>query len=129
MKISLCGSVIRLDGALHVAMLEVTRESDGAVIKVVHETGRESEEDFTLTNRSRVEGAPLSSGRGFELPGVPEKYLEIFPLLREIDVRNPPLGYWSSSTAPGGLFSFESGQRYGVFILSETLSEMTVVAD
>lgn len=110
-------------------MLEVTRESDGAVIKVVHETGRESEEDFTLTNMSRVEGAPLSSGRGFELPGIPGRYLKVFPLLREIDVRNPPPGYWTSSTATEGPFSFETGHRYGVFILSETFSEMTVVAD
>src|SRR5437588_12758603 len=45
MKVELKGSRIKLDPPQHLAMLEVTRLSDGLSLKVLHESGHESGED------------------------------------------------------------------------------------
>jgi hypothetical protein len=125
--IRLVGQKIQIEPPQHLAVLEIVRDSDGASVKVVHQTGYETESDFRLVWRSPGLSAPTPVGEeGFEMPGVPQIFLSAFPLVEEVDLRELPPEYRKLPHTAD--FELKVGERYSVLIVGGIMVQTTLVA-
>jgi hypothetical protein len=61
------------------------------------------------------------------MPGVPQLFLTAFPVVGEVDLREPPADY---RALPGALeFEVAVGERYSVLMVSGVMVQTTVVAE
>jgi len=125
--IRLEGQKVQFDPPQHLAMLEIVRQSDGASMMVLHKMGAETESDFRLVWRSPDLSAPERVGDdGFEMPGVPQVFLSAFPLVEEVDLREPPPDY--RKLAHSVAFELAAGERYSVLMVSGVMVQAVLVA-
>jgi len=132
LTIELRGQTVILEPPQRLVMLEITRKTDGAVIRVIHESGHESDDEFKLISSSAEFdlASPASSADpvlDFEMTSpLSANELAWFTLLSVIDVWTPPPGYKCSSEGIWDRPTFQRGESYLVFVLSEMLVQMTI---
>jgi len=130
MKITLNGLRIKLDPPQRLAMLEVRRIADGLSFKILHESGRESDdsegEELVPLPPEMFPWAEAEFGR--LLAEASQDKDEQFPLVEEIDLHNLPARY---RLVPAGLphdFGFTAGEAFSVFLIGQEMLESIVTA-
>ncbi len=123
--ISLADHCITIEPPQRVLLLQVTRESDGRELTILHASGNAY--DGELSSQPIVKAALPRDEADDRPSGIPTIVLQQFPETSVFDLSRLPTGY-TMETEEKEPFTFRRGESYSVSVVSDRIVQARIVA-